>query len=86
MELSGRLKDDEKFSLAVLQENEVRPGCLVYLLCAETVYQPSQMYNITAGDPSRGPISLETQAAPPPGSRVQVRLTRQTACISSDKF
>ncbi|KAF8650341.1 hypothetical protein AX16_005282 [Volvariella volvacea WC 439] len=33
--------------------------------------QVTQMYNITAGDPSRGSISLETPKGPPAGSQVQ---------------
>lgn len=34
--------------------------------------QLSQMYHITSGDPSRGTIALESHAAPPEGTVVQV--------------
>nr|GAT50526.1 predicted protein [Mycena chlorophos] len=33
--------------------------------------QPSQMFVILSGDPSRGTIALRSMSAPPPGSRVQ---------------
>jgi small ligand-binding sensory domain FIST len=39
--------------------------------------KPMRMYKITAGDPSRGPLSLEVGRAPSPGESIQVcrRLT-----------
>ena len=37
--------------------------------------QPSRMYTITAGDPGRGSISLESPTAPVAGTKVQVMLS-----------
>lgn len=46
---------EEEYFLAVLDETE----------------RPVEMHTISAGDPSRGTISLKTVTAPPPGTKVQ---------------
>lgn len=40
--------------------------------------QPYQLYRITAGDPSRGTIALQSDAAPEVGSTVKVDIFRRT--------
>ncbi|KAH6911778.1 hypothetical protein BKA70DRAFT_1185439 [Coprinopsis sp. MPI-PUGE-AT-0042] len=41
--------------------------------------EPTKMYKITAGDPSRGPLSLEVGRAPSPGEHVQFFVPNATA-------
>lgn len=55
------MKDDE-FFLGVLDEHDIQRG------------RPKirQVYHITSGDPSRGALALESEAAPSLGTRVQV--------------
>ena len=55
------MKDDE-FFLGVLDGHSVESGRS----------KIRQVYHITSGDPSRGALALESEAAPSPGTRVQV--------------
>lgn len=75
METSGTFKDNEKFSLATVRNGKV---CfllsIVFLLIIDLLTQLSQMYKITAGDPSRGNISLDSEHAPSIDTQVQVRV------------
>lgn len=75
MDAKGSFKDDEKFYLGALHGSVV---CILYSPSVDThmFVKVAQMYNITSGDPSRGTISLESDTAPPLGTKVQVRTVR----------
>jgi hypothetical protein len=74
METSGKFKDDEKFSLATIRDGKVCFFVSSVFLLYQYSKQLSQMHKITAGDPSRGSISLDSEHAPSVDTQVQVWL------------
>lgn len=75
MDMAGytSFKDGEKFSLGTIKNGKVcSPVSSPRRQTRQYIQQLSQIYNITAGDPSRGNISLESQNAPAVGTQVQV--------------
>ncbi|KAJ3909032.1 hypothetical protein F5879DRAFT_188923 [Lentinula edodes] len=70
-----RFKDDMEFYLSVLPS------------LSPSVSAPYQLHAITAGDPSRGTLSLNTQSmAPPAGARVQFFHRRSVKPLSLDTW
>jgi len=55
----AQITKDDQFYLAVLHDNDGNS-------------EMSQLYHITSGDPSRGTLALESEAAPPHNAIVQI--------------
>jgi hypothetical protein len=64
---------ENDFYLVLVQGGQVRIGLLSIDTSTDISPQKKRVFRITSGDPSRGTISLESHAAPPQGSTVQVR-------------
>jgi hypothetical protein len=76
---------EEDFYLALVQGGHVRIDFLSMNTSMLTFSpQKKRVFRVTSGDPSRGTVSLESHAAPPEGSAVQVRGSRQLTGAPTD--